>query len=499
MRSLYTGLSRLFLFFFPIRSDELRKFIPFCLLIFITTFVHHLLRVVKDPLVLSEPGSGAEVLSFLKLYFALPASMLATMMYMSLRKRSSMSFTYYVIVGGYAAFIILYAFCIYPNVAWLHPSPLKIAFLQRSYPMFRWFFTIWGMWTYAFYYVTAEIWGTFVLSVMFWQLANDNIGVKQAETFYPLFVTISNVALLFLNPLVKYIADSKVNDMLEANIVVVCCSVMMLAVFYYLDTQGMSEGAPEAVSNKLKPKSKSVFSDGLALLWRSEYVGYLTMLVFCYACIVTLVEVTWKSQIRLLYPSRASYMAFYADYTFYTGIVTILLNYLSKTVIQRFGWTVGAIITPISCGIFGSLFYIFMLVQNAHFYGFDQGFMIHCAVWIGALSVMMSRGAKYAFFDPTKEMAFIPLEKNLSVNGKAIADGMGSKFGKSFGGCLVSTSMMLSGQDLEGLCVWLGMIVLCLSIFWLFAVLRLSVLYGRQVREATMYVDANGLEEWTSA
>ncbi|MEC8383489.1 MAG: Npt1/Npt2 family nucleotide transporter, partial [Pseudomonadota bacterium] len=69
MRSLYTGLFRLFLFFFPIRSDELRKFIPFCLLIFITTFVHHLLRVVKDPLVLSEPGSGAEVLSFLKLYF----------------------------------------------------------------------------------------------------------------------------------------------------------------------------------------------------------------------------------------------------------------------------------------------------------------------------------------------------------------------------------------------------------------------------------------------
>ena len=205
--------------------------------------------------------------------------------------------------------------------------------------------------------------------------------------------------------------------------------------------------------------------------------------MFCYAAVITLVETTWKSQIKALYSTKAEQMAFYADYTWYTAVATIAMNALSKQVIERLGWTVGAIITPISCGVLGSLFYLLMLSREYMWLPDTlHSHMVPLAVAVGAVSVMLSRGAKYSFFDPTKEMAFIPLDNRLSTHGKAIADGMGSKFGKSFGGWFISSATMLIGVDLEGLCPMIAGLVVVLSLFWLVAVLRLGVLYRKQVQ-----------------
>ena len=96
--------------FFPIRRDEYGRFFAMCLLIFITTFIHHMLRCLKDALVLYEPGSGAEVISFLKTYLSFPMSVVAAAYYMYMRKSCAMAKTYYYVVGGYALFYIFYTF-----------------------------------------------------------------------------------------------------------------------------------------------------------------------------------------------------------------------------------------------------------------------------------------------------------------------------------------------------------------------------------------------------
>ena len=52
------------------------------------------------------------------------------------------------------------------------------------------------------------------------------------------------------------------------------------------------------------------------------------------------------------------------------------------------------------------------------------------AVFFGAAQVSMSKACKYSVFDSTKEMAFIPLDHESKLKGKAAIDGVGSRFGK---------------------------------------------------------------------
>jgi AAA family ATP:ADP antiporter len=58
------------------------------------------------------------------------------------------------------------------------------------------------------------------------------------------------------------------------------------------------------------------------------------------------------------------------------------------------------------------------------------------AVMVGAAQNILSKGAKYALFDPCKEMAYIPLDAESKTKGKAAVDVIGNPLGKSGGSFL---------------------------------------------------------------
>lgn len=65
------------------------------------------------------------------------------------------------------------------------------------------------------------------------------------------------------------------------------------------------------------------------------------------------------------------------------------------------------------------------------------------AVIFGTIQNIASKSSKYSFFDPTKEMAYIPLGQEEKVKGKAAIDVVGARLGKS-GGSLIQQGLFLA-------------------------------------------------------
>ena len=86
-------------------------------------------------------------------------------------------------------------------------------------------------------------------------------------------------------------------------------------------------------------------------------------------------------------------------------------------------------------------------------------------------------------------MAFIPLDPDLKINGKAAVDGVGGRLGKSAGGLLTSTLLVLystseTAATVLDIAPFLFVVVVVLTCAWVFSVARLSVLYNNAVAQS---------------
>ena len=88
---------------------------------------------------------------------------------------------------------------------------------------------------------------------------------------------------------------------------------------------------------------------------------------------------------------------------------------------------------------------------------------------------IISKGFKYSFFMPTKEIAFVPLDEELKAKGKGICDVIGERFGKS-GGALVQWLMLslLTNSTLITIAPNIFIVYLVVLAAWMIAVIALN-------------------------
>ena len=203
---------------------------------------------------------------------------------------------------------------------------------------------------------------------------------------------------------------------------------------------------PNEIKKAKKEKTKMSLKESFLFLGKSPYILCLALIVIAYGVSINLVEVTWKGQLKLQYPNSNDYQNFMGTFSMLTATLTIfMMLFVGGNVIRRFGWGFAALITPVVLLVTGVGFFSCVLFRDSlmgviAMIGTNP---LMLAVIFGTIQNIMSKSSKYSLFDPTKEMAYIPLDQESKVKGKAAIDVVGARFGKA-GGSLIQQGLLVA-------------------------------------------------------
>jgi len=149
---------------------------------------------------------GAEVIPFLKTYVNLPGAIAFTVIYSKMTDKMTQKNVFRTIVLSFLAFFASFALILYPNANIIHPHALCDSLAKILPGGFAAPLGILRYWSFSLFYLMAEMWGSVVVSLLFWGFANTVTTVDEAKKYYPLFGMGANIALIFSGQYVRLVS-----------------------------------------------------------------------------------------------------------------------------------------------------------------------------------------------------------------------------------------------------------------------------------------------------
>ena len=177
--------------FLGVEVITLKKVIPLGLIFFCILFNYTILRDTKDVLVVTAPGSGAEIIPFLKTWVNLPLAIGFMVLYSQMANVLSKEALFYACILPFLAFFGSFAFIMYPLRDVLHPTAFAEKLLAVAGPRFMGPISILRNWSFCLFYVMAELWGSVVVSVLFWGFANQVSRERSLTSALQVFLKLS--------------------------------------------------------------------------------------------------------------------------------------------------------------------------------------------------------------------------------------------------------------------------------------------------------------------
>ncbi len=481
--------------FWPVYAFELKKILPMYIIFFCISFNYTILRDTKDSLVVSF--SGAETIPFLKFWGVVPAAIIFTLCYAKLSNMVSKERLFYTTVIPFLVFFAAFALFLYPNREALHPTTSADALLAFLPAGMSGLVSCYRDWTFSLFYILSELWGSAILSLAFWGFANDITPVSEAKRIYPLFALGANIALMVSGPTVYYF--SKVGENLPQGVdpwqvslnwmmgAVAVSGVIIVAAYRWMQVNVLTDErflVPQEQKKEKKSKPKLSILDSFKFILSSKYLLCLTTLVMAYGISINLVEVTWKGQLKIQYPNPNDYSAFMGIFSTCTGLVTSIMVFVGGYVLRTRGWGFAALATPVILFVTGAGFFFFVIFRDSMSASIAAlgTTPVFLAVIIGMIQNIMSKSTKYTLFDPTKEMAYIPLDQESKVKGKAAIDVVGARLGKS-GGSLIQQGLLVWLGSLAAITPYIAVVLFFIIGAWIVAAKALSIQFNELTKE----------------
>lgn len=495
-------------FVWPIHANEHRKLLPMFCLFFLISFVYNVLRCMKVTLVVTAAGSGAEVIPFLKVWAVLPGALLLTYLYTCLASRMTRERVFYAMISFFLGFFVLFLLVLHPHREALELTSLSTKLQQWLPEGCRGFISIIRHWPLSIFYVLSEMWSAIVLSMLFWGFANEVTTVDEAKRFYAIFALGANSSGILSGQCAQWLTLDKYipelpfgHEAWEQSLflqisVIVGIGLLILWLYRWVNVNivpksplaaapSASTSATQVDPSKTKQKKISL-RECFAELAKSRYMLYIAVLVVAYNIIYNLADVLWTEQINQRFPDASEFNTYINSVATWTGVfATLSALFLSGNVIRRFGWTATALITPViwiatSIGFLGCLLFSSNLQLNDFMAAFINMPLYNLILIFGSAQICLGRAAKYTVFDESKEIAFIPLPKDKQRRGKAVVDGIASRFGKSGGSLMIQVLIIVCGELMLTIPYVVGIFFLVIAL-WVFAVRNLGKMVSNTI------------------
>lgn len=472
----------------PIHKNEIVKFLCTAGLIVLITYVHSVLKMSKDMLVMSNLGT--ETISAIKLYAGLPMSLLFMFVYIKLSDVFTRARLFHVMNWFFIAYFVLFATVLYPNgeALSIHISDAVIA----AMPSFKYLFKMIAYWHYCLFYCFSESWVTIMLSISFWQIANHITDIDQSKRFYPLFGILAQVGLLFAGAAGMIFAVKGTTDWQPAlnniTMTIVVAGVGISGLLFAIEKivgigNFNSKQNPNSTPSK-KSKPKLSFGESLKYIASSKPILLITSLLLCYNISINLVEGIYKKSIEVFFNGNANQMQhFTGEVNVYIGIFSIICAFAGIYIVRSCKWRTAALITPIAILVTGGAFFLFMLLKDSVYlmaYASSALSVLGIGIFFGAANNVFARSTKHTLFDSTKEMVYIPLDNELKTKGKAAAETIGMRFGKGSGAFIQQLLLgLFPAATLMDLSPIISGMFLALLVGWILATINLSKLFDK--------------------
>ncbi len=491
-----TKSSKILDYLWPITKQELPKFLTTTLLMFCILGIQNLIRATKDSII--NTMIGTETIAFLKFWGVMPAAFLIMILYIKLVNVMRAENIFYLIMISFLVFFGIFGFYILPNHEAFHLSKEAANHLVASHPHFKWFILLLSNWSFSLFYIIAELWPNAVFALLFWQFVNNITSIDESKRFYPLFGLLGQTGLVISGQFLQYLGviNSYCSELLgcKANyhifsiqivlFVVLFLGIIALAAFWALNHKILDQSKTKNIEFKVKKQHMSL-KESFKMVISSKYIMLIAMLLLCYGMAINLAEGPWKASASKVYQNPTEFAAFVGSYLSYTGIFTILFTVIGSNIVRYMGWVAAAIITPLMIFVTGISFFLIAnfepiaLLMVTVFAISDPALI---AIAMGAVQNVLSKSSKYTFFDSTKEMSYVPLEAELKSKGKAAADMVGTKLGKSTSALLQSVIfILLPTATYQSISVYLMAFFTIICVIWFWAVLELGKEYKKQV------------------
>jgi AAA family ATP:ADP antiporter len=434
--------------FWPVYRSEVKKVLSMVLLLFLLCTCYSVLRNLKDTIILTAKHSGAEVIPFIKVWGILPASFISAWIFTRLRRYFSKENVFYILISSFVAYFLLFAFVIYPHSENLHLDRFA-DWLSSMLPQgFKGFIALIRNWTFTSFYIISELWSVLVLFLLYWGFANDVTKVGEAKRTYGILHIGSNIApivggclaLMFSSviPLPGAASSSDEWGQTIARLILLISflGISAMALYYWMNRRVLPKEEPSQEQKEEQPMEKRRLSirESIRYITRSRYLIPLSIIVIGYNICINLTDVLWKEQLRRFFVDPNLMLEHMNMITIGIGVFATIGGFLFSLMVTRLGWTFTAILTPfimtsMAIGFFTFLFSGDVLSSlSATVFGVTPMAM---TVYFGSIQNGLSKACKYSVFDASKELAFLPLNAESKLKGKAAIDGLGSGVGKS--------------------------------------------------------------------